>query len=192
MGLLRLTDKRPDADIDEAVQATIAHAKNLWAPLQFEGEFPVNGFGISNIRPIHVQSTTLEIPAISNRCVWATCQVVSSTFTDWINVTVDEDSYLIITGIFSLEATGAVTEIAATANGVDLPPINIEELYGWDLASAYFTKPFVVKPKSQLKIQLYGSTASVYGAALNQATKIKIGLLGYCVGKRAYLIKRTL
>lgn len=187
MGLLRLTNKRPDADIDEAIRATIADANTLWEPLQFEGEFPLNGFGIANLRPYHVQNTTTNLPQTSNRNYWETCQVISSAYSTWINLTVDEDSYLIITGYFSLEQQAAVTEIKFSANGVDLPPINVEEMHSWDLARGFFTKPFVVKPKSNFTVKVYGDP----DRNINQTTK-RIGLLGYCVGKRAFLIKETL
>lgn len=186
MGLLRLTNKRPDADIDKAIAQTVADASVLWSPLTFEGEFPLHGFGIANLRPYHVQNSTTAKPVTCNLNYWQTSQVISSAFSDWIDTTVDEDTYVVITGYFSLEQQCQVTEIAPTANGVQLPPLNVEEMHGWDLARGFFTKPFSVKPKSNLKIRAYGDPDRN-----NNQSSIRIGLLGYAVGKRAYIIKET-
>ena len=96
MGLLRLTNKRPDADIDRAIKQTVADASPLWSPLTFEGEFPLHGFGIASLRPYHVQNTTTARPVSCNLNFWSTSQEISSAYTDWINTSLDDDEYVLL------------------------------------------------------------------------------------------------
>lgn len=185
MSLLKLTNERPDANIAKAVQATIADAESNWSPLKFEGEYPVNGIGISELRPFHVENTTTNLPQYSNLNCWQTSAIVSSVWGDWINLTTDKAEYLVITGIFDLEGTPVACEIAPSANGIDLPVVNIEQMFGLEEAVVYFSKPFVVKPENNLTIQLYGTVGG--GNHLSE----KIGLMGYCIGKRSRLIDKS-
>lgn len=185
MALLRFTDERPDVQIQKAIAATISDAQANFAPLKFEGEYPISGIGISELRPYHVQNTSTNIPQSSDLNYWQTSQLTGSTWTDWINVTLDKDIYVVVTGIFDLEATPNVTEIAAAANGMDLPVMNIEQMFGLDVATVWFPKPFVVKPDNNLTIKLYGKL----GCPLT--TSERIGLLGYAIAKKAKLIDRS-
>lgn len=185
MSLLRFSDERPDAAIKKAVAATIADAEANFAPLKFEGEYPTSGIGISELRPFHVENTTSNIPQTSNLNYWQTSVVGVSTWADWINVTLDKDLYVVITGIFDLESSPNVTEIAPSANGLDLPVVNIEQMFALDVARAWFEKPFVVKPDNNLTIQLYPKQ----GVAAT--TSERIGLMGYAIAKRAKLINRS-
>lgn len=185
MALLTKTDERPDQAIKKAVAATIADAEANFAPLRFEGEYPTSGIGISELRPYHIENTTTNIPQTSNLNYWQTSQLTGSTWTDWINVTVDKDTYIVVTGVFDLEATPGVTELAPSANGLDLPVINIEQSFGLQESRVWFPKPFVVKPDNNITIQLYGM------AGVAATTSERIGLLGYAIAKRAKLINRS-
>lgn len=185
MALLEYTDEKPDKTIEKAVRAAIADAEANFAPLKFEGEYPVSGIGISELRPYHVENTTLNIPQTSNLNYWQTSQLTGSTWSDWINVTLDKDLYIVVTGIFDLEATPNVTEVAPSANGLDLPVVNVEQSFGLQEARVWFPKPFVVKPDNVLRIQLYGRTATP------ATTSERIGLMGYAIAKRSKLITRS-
>jgi hypothetical protein len=185
MSLLKLTDERPDKAIAKAVQATIADAESNWAPLKFEGEYPISGIGISELRPFHVENGTLLIPQTCSLNCWQTSAIIACSWQDWVNLTIDKNEYLVITGIFDLEATPLTSEIAPSANGIDLPVVNIEQMFGLDEAVVYFSKPFVVKPENNVNIQIYGTV----GAGTHPSEKI--GLMGYCIAKRERLIDRS-
>jgi len=184
MVLLRNIEQKPDAEIKIALDLAIADAEKTWN-MTYDGEYPTSGFGLQELRPFNVENTTSNIPQTSNLNQWQTSQLTGSTWTDWINVTNNEDQYLVVTGIFNLDTTVQVTEIFPGANGQDLPVMNIEQLYALDVARAFFTKPFVVKPKSNITIQIYGAT----GVSANTSTAM--GLLGYCLAKRARLIDKS-
>lgn len=102
----------------------------------------------------------------------------SSVWTCWISCDVDERSYLVITGIFNNTANPGIAEMKIECNGQDLPIMNIEQMYGLDVARVWFEKPFIIKPYGHLKIEVYGRL---------EGTEY-IGLMGYCIAKRAYLI----
>lgn len=178
MPLLRITDMRPDEEIDKAIKGTIDDAKVEWAPMEFEGQFPDTGFGIAELRVKHVPSYG---NAYWGSCdYWAECIVASNTFEEWINGTMTDMAYVIIEGVFNREASPKVYEMAPTANGKDLPTVNIEQMYTLDVARVWFEKPFATRPNNQLKIQNKGDNTGVE----------RIGLLGHCLAKRAYLIIR--
>jgi hypothetical protein len=176
--LLRLTDERPDRAIREAIQAVVNDATVEWAPMKFEGEFPTKGFGITELRPKYVYSTA---SAMQGSAYWLMSISAASTWLSWIDVTITDMLYVVITGIFNLSASPSATEIFPSANGEDLPVVNIEQMYAWDLARGWFPKPFSVKPAGNLKVWAQGSAAS---------TGEKLGLLGHGIGKRAYLITK--
>ena len=65
-----------------------------------------------------------------------------------------------------------------TADGVVYPPLDLQEMYGWDVATAYFSHPIIVRPEKTITMAI---------KAKNQGTK-NFGLMGYCIAKRTYLI----
>ena len=73
------------------------------------------------------------------------------------------------------------TEIFPSANGTDFPRINIEQLYALQDARAWFSKPFGVKCSGNLTIQAIAKTAGTE----------RLGLMGYAIAKKAYLIAAT-
>lgn len=177
VALLRLTEVRPDAEIKKLVDTTVEDAKINWAPLKYEGEYPRSGFGISELRPKQIRGGTHNLPST---ITWGASIATASTYFTWMNLTLTDMAYIMPTGVFNLEALPRVTEIAPSANGEDLPTINLEQMYALDLARAWFSKPFCAKPNNNLTIQLVARNTGID----------RIGLLGHCIAKRAYLIIR--
>lgn len=170
MALLRLLDEKPDEEIRQVLRQVIDDAKVEWSPLEYEGEYPIKGFGITEIRPRHVGLST---------DYWQF--TVTSSWSDWINKTLSDNNYIVVEGIFNLTPDPQTTEIFPSANGKDLPIINIEQLYTLDIARAWFGKPFAVKPNGNLTIQ-----------AIGRATNTEhLGLLGHTIAKVSYLINKT-
>ncbi|MDO8623149.1 MAG: hypothetical protein Q7R52_02790 [archaeon] len=167
MALITETNERPDAAIREIIEATIVDAQNEFSPLRFEGEYPDNGVGISIIRPRHVFSDDK----------WQ--MTVTTSFANWVAKTFGANNYTIVTGLFNLTLDPQTTEIFPSANGKDLPYQNIENLYAVrDSARGWFAKPYAVRPSNNLTIQAIGRVASTE----------RLGLLGYVLGKRSFLI----
>ncbi len=177
--LLKVTDKRPDAEIDKLVDAVIADAKSAWAPETFDGEYPKTGFGIGILRPkdVQVSKGAAQAGAVGS-IYWGASITAASTWQDWFNITTSTDCYIIVTGIQCLDATPNVTAIRPYIDGEDMPVIHIEQIYAWDEAKGWFSKPFAVKPGKSFKMRVVAKNAGI----------ASIGLLGYVVAKRGYLI----
>lgn len=181
--LIRLTEKRPDKEIINTVKDAVKDAMAKWSE-NYEGEYPKTGFGVTNLRPRDVALTNAAT-GVQGSCAssiyWGLISITTaSAWGDWINLTIDDRAYLVVTGIFNLDSNPQITNLRFKANGEDLPAMNIEELYSWDLARAYLSKPFFVRPENNLTVRYVG-----------QSTKTaveRIGLLGYCIAKRSYLI----
>lgn len=175
--LLRLTDRRPDAKIGALINTVTKAAETEWAPLKYEGEYPIAGFGITELRPKHIRGGTHNIPS---SITWEASITTASTYFSWMDLTLTDMAYVIVSGVFNLEATPRVTEIAPSANGEDLATINLEQMYALDLARVWFEKPFAARPNNNLKIQLVARTTGIE----------RMGLMGHVIAKRAYLIIR--
>lgn len=176
MALLRLTDVRPDAEIEKLLKSTIADAEEEWAPLKYEGQYPVSGFGITELRPfIFKNGSTDNIPSSE---YWAASVAASLTWQTWFDLTLTDMAYVMPTGVFNSEVSPMVTEIRPSANGQDLPTLNIEQMYVLDLTRAWFEKPYAARPSNNVKMNLVGRNAAVE----------RIGLMGYLLAKRSYLI----
>lgn len=182
MVLLRLTDVRPDAEIAKLLDSTVRDAEVEWKPLVYEGQYPTTGFGITELRPLHVVATRdatgflLFMSSIS----WGASITTASTYFEWINLTLTDQAYVMPTGVFNLESTPKVTEMKPSANGLDMPVVNLEQLYALDLARVWFEKPFAARPNNNFKNELVARTTGTE----------RIGLLGYCIAKRSYLITK--
>ena len=177
--LLKVTDKRPDAEIDKLVDAVVADAQKTWAPETFDGEYPKTGFGIGILRPKDVQAVDGSAgTGTTGSIYWGASITAASTWQDWFDITVSDDCYLIITGVQVLDATPNVTAIRPYVDGEDFPVIHIEQIYAWDEAKGWFSKPFAIKPGKSFKMRVVAKNSGV----------ANIGLLGYTVAKRGYLI----
>ncbi|MDP2672035.1 MAG: hypothetical protein Q8O68_00810 [Candidatus Daviesbacteria bacterium] len=168
MALLNLTNERPDAQIADLLRATLTAARTEFAPLQYEGEYPQNGFGLAELRARHVGIAT---------DFWQ--MTVTTAFANWINKTLGTDVFIVITGVFNLTVDPSTSELFPSANGKDLPYLNIEQMYAdANQSKAWLTKPFGARPSNNLTIQAIGRFAQTE----------RLGLLGYAVAKRSYLI----
>lgn len=167
--MLKSVDEKPDGKIKEALRASIADAHRYWAPLKFQGEYPGDGFGINYIRPQDVNiNTTYSSWTLS----------ITSSWADWIATTADKNIYLIVCGIFDWSVKPEVCEIQSFANGQDLPILNVETIKVYDEPLGYFPKPYVIKPDGYYKVQAIAPAAQTE----------YLGLLGWTLGKRVFLI----
>lgn len=166
MVLLTVTDQKPDTEIRSLIAATVQSAEQEFAPLKFEGECVSNGIGLGVLRPRHVIANDF----------WQ--MTVTTSFANWINKTFGNNNYAVFTGVFNLTIDPATSEIWPSANGKDLPYMNIENLYAMRDQRGFFSKPYAVGPNNNITIQAIGRVAQTE----------RLGLLGYVVGKRSYLI----
>lgn len=178
MGYLRFTDTRPDAEIRKLINSTVADAEKEWSPLKYEGFYPVAGFGLTEIRPRHINSGGT---GWANSTYWSASIATSLAFFDWTNITLTDMAYVMVTGLFNRESSPKVIQFAPSANGEDLPTVDVEQMYTLDVARAWWEKPYSVRPNNMLRHQLMGDNTG----------SERIGLLGYTIAKRAFLISRT-
>lgn len=178
MTLLRLTDTRPDEPIEKLLQSLIDEAETEWKPSQYEGWYPSKGFGIAELAPYHCHAGGTTWLSSD---YWGASIAASNTWQDWMNHTQTDMAYVMATGFFDLEPNPIVTALRPNPGGEDLPVMNIEQAFALDLARAYFENPWAVKPNSPFKLRIKG----------NDAGTERIGLVGYCIGKRAFLINEV-
>lgn len=186
--LMRLSDQRPDRAIDAAIKATIAEAMALFAPAKFEGPWTKGGLGIVNLRARDIaqtnQSTGLQ-GGVAGSAIMAVTAVTVSTWTNWLNLQTDDRAFQIITGVFNRSATPHITHIQPFVNGQDQSIISIEEMYTWDMQRAWFIKPYIITPGNLHKVQVLTDT-TIAGVPAE-----RIGLMGYTLGRRTYLIAQS-
>ena len=174
----RTMDIKGDAIVASAIQQAVADAEQLWKPEIFDGVFPIKGFGIRRLVPRDICSNSGSIYGPSNS-TWVWSCTTASTWETWVSSGILSDScYIVITGIFNYDAAPDVDVIKITADGVEYPLIDLQELYGWDIAVAYFSHPIIVRPEKKIHITAKAQTAG----------QKKIGLIGYTIAKRSYLI----
>src|SRR2546421_4430072 len=118
-----------DANINAAVQNAIQTAAIEFSPLQFEGEYPKTGFGITILRPkdLALSNQTSGIQSsVQPSIVWGPISVTTaSAWSEWINIPVDSRVYVVITGLFYVENAPNITALRFKANGEDLPVMDI-------------------------------------------------------------------
>lgn len=170
MAILTTTLDTADPEIKRMVNETIKKATAEFSPLAYEGAYPRNGFGMAILRPRTV--------GIGND-YWQ--MTVTASFADWINHTLDQSEFVVVTGIMNLTADPATTQIWPKANGQDLPVVSIEELYALEKSRGWFEEPFAVSPNNNITVQAVGRIAQTE----------RLGLMGYHIAKRSYLIDTT-
>jgi len=178
MPLLKETNIRPDDQIADLIKGVVTNAEVEWAPMKYEGFYPENGFGISELRVKHIPSYGNAYWGSSH--FWSESITASNTFEPWINGTMTNMAYVLVEGLFNREPVPKVYEVAPKARGNDLPTVNIEQMYTLDVARIWLEKPFAVAPNNDLQIQNKADNTGIE----------RIGLLGHCIAKRAYLIIR--
>lgn len=183
--LLRMTQRAPDAAIAQMVKATIANAIETWS-LPFQDEYPATGIGIAPISARDVagtnQSSGLQ-GGVAGSASWGVTAVTASTWTDWINLSIDDRTYHVVTGIFNRTKTPSINLIKPAANGNTMPALNIEQLYTWDLIQGYIEQPYAVRPGANHTMRV-STEKTIAGIPAE-----RIGLLGFLIAQRAYLIK---
>lgn len=185
--LTRLSDKRPDQAIASKVQTAIALAADLFKPERFEGVWSKGGLAITTLGPKHVAATNQASSlqgGVAGSVAWGITAVTASTWTNWISLNVDDRAFQVVTGIFNKSPNPNITRIQPALNGQDMPIIDIEEMYTLEEPKAYFTEPYIVSPSNKHQIQVL-SPVTLAGVPSEQ-----IGLMGYVIGKRAYLIQQ--
>ena len=176
--LYKSQDLKGDAIVAQAVQMAITDAEALWQPEKFDGVFPVKGFGIRRLQPRDIVSNSGSIVGPSNS-TWTFSQGTASTWQTWISAGVLSDScYIVITGIYNYDTNHSLEAIKINADGIEYPVNNIEEMFGWDIGTAFFSHPIVVRPEKTITIS----------AKTRLTGQHDIGLLGYTIAKRSYLI----
>lgn len=170
-------DAKTDQIVANAVAAAVGDAEKLWAPEIFDGVFPVKGFGIKKLEKFDVDDTgaTHGHPYTNT---WIMSFTTARTWTGILSNTLSNAVYIVLTGIFNYDANPDVRAIKITADGVEYPIMNLEEMYGWDVAVAYFSHPIIVRPEKKIIVE----------AIANTAGQKSFGFIGYAVAKRSYLI----
>lgn len=171
---LTWTDNRPDAKIAEAFDQAVAMASEEWSPLPFEGLYPRSGFGYQELRPCHLGEPWSDVDS------WVVSITTAYCFTSGnvCNVTVNQDCYLVVTGLLNLSPEPIIAELRIQAGGEDLPIMQLEEMYAMDVSRVFLTQPLIFKPKSKLTISALGLKTGL----------TRFGFIGYTIAKRAYLI----
>jgi hypothetical protein len=176
--IFRTMDIRADTAIAAAVQQAIGDAESLWSPEKFDGIFPTKGFGIKRLQPRDIVGQGGSIVGPSNS-TWVLSVQAASVWQGWISAGGLSDScYCIITGFFNYDASPDIDAIKIIADGIEYATYDIQEAWGWDIATAYFSHPIVVRPEKTITIKVKAQTPG----------QKKFGLLGYALGKRSYLI----
>jgi len=179
------TESTPDAAINTAVVNAIADAATNFSPLQFDGEYPTKGFGITILRPkdlaVTNQATAALQSSVFSSIVWGPISATTaSVWSDWINLNIDNRAYVVVTGVWYAEPTPNITAIRFKANGEDMPVMDLEELQTYDVGYMFLEKPIAIRPGNAINVRYVPTTT--------KTTRENIGLLGYTLAKRAFLI----
>ena len=175
---MRYTNAKPGTAIKAAIGKAIQLAKADWKNAAYQGEWATGGFGITTIRPYHIQAGAANWGSSD---YWASCFAASLTWEAWIDITQTDMAYEIITGFFNLEIAPKTVESYFTAAGKDLPTLNMESMYTLDVSRLYIPQPIVIMPEKPWKY---------YHKGLNTGVE-REGFLGYTLAKHAFLILRA-
>lgn len=174
----------PSALIEKRIQEAAADARSKgWG--EPTGQHGTRGVVTIPLGPREVSITNQATAALQSNVIssiyWG-CESIATaaTWQDWINIAVDDRTYLVITGVFNRDANPNITQLRLKADGQDLGRISLEDMYTWEKATAYFAEPILVGPGKNLTVRAVGPSSK----ALNEP----IGLKGYAVCKREYAI----
>ena len=177
--LLKFVDDKPTAAIAAALNDVKGKAAIEFKNQSFEGEWATSGYGITAIRPTHIQAGAA---ATWGSChAWEASYAASETWTAWVNITQTQLAFELITGIFNLEALPKTTEIYYEMAGISLPTLNIEAMYAEDLSRMFYQKPLYVSPSKPWTMYIKG---------IGGTGRERLGLLGYTIGPHSFLILR--
>lgn len=170
--------KKPDENIITEVDKVADWAQSKgWG--DFGGRWPADGMtGIQELRPDHLGIT-------DTYGEWRNPGALSAGWNDLFSAhTTDEDACLIITGISNLYANPNVVEVVISIGGTTYPVVNLTELYALEETRAWFPAPITAFAKDEVKVR-----ARAKGTVSDDTETI--GLMGYCLAKKSYLIKET-
>ena len=180
--LYKTQDVKGDAIVAQAVQLAIADAEALWQPEKFDGVYPVKGFGIRRLLARDFEgaaTSSLHIGGSTSMCGWYFSISAASTWESIIsNGTLSDSAYAVITGLFNYDTTPDIRKMKITADGIEYPITPLDEMYGWDIASAYISHPVIVRPEKAITIEVKADNSGLKS----------FGFLGYTIAKRSYLI----
>ena len=190
-------DKKPVSIIEHEVEDTVKAALRKWDMPEpdlgfmsrgYGGLYPREGqIGRAELRPDDVGIIVVAGDGLGAG-LWdnTTAYTAAAGTTGWvteINVTTDEDAFLIIEGIRDLTVNPQLTEMQISIMGTDYPVQHVTEMFGYDPAGVgWLPMPIVCPPKTSLKIQLR------YKATVAAAAEL-VGLIGEVIAKQAYLQK---
>jgi hypothetical protein len=190
-------DKKPVSIIEHEVEDTVKAALTKWAMPNPELGFSSHGYGglypkegqigRTDLRPDDVGIIVAATGGLGAG-LWdnTTAYSAADNATGWvteINVTSDEDAYLIIEGIRDLTVNPSLTEMQISVGGTDYPVMHVTEMFNFDPAGfGWLPMPIVCPPKTSLKLQLR------YKASVAAAAEL-VGLIGEVIAKQAYLLK---
>ena len=176
---IRFLSETPDALIAALRRTAQENAATNWSETSFGGFDPQgNQYGFSDLRPTHLGLTNSTYLG-----EWSTTAVtVVGTATTWFEKTIHKNAYVVVFGIFNNTPDPRVAEMKLTLGGNELPWSNIHEIWGWDIARAYFEQGWIISPEQVFKAQVT-ARASVVGQTE------KIGLLGEILARRSYAIQ---
>lgn len=176
---MHYTNQRPDGLIASAIAQAKVLAANEFKNMSFQGEFPKNGYGITTIRPYHVQAGGV---GWGSSDYWSMSMAAANTWTAWIDITQTSLAYEIVTGLFNLEAIPRLTEMYFQGDGLDMPTVNVEEAYAVsDIAHFFLPAPLIFQPEKSWKYY-----QKFWAAGIERE-----GLTGYTMAKRAFLLLRA-
>lgn len=174
-------DPRTEAVVRDAVMAAIKDAETLWAPEKFGGVFSSTGFGIKRLQPKDLAGPTGSIigPIVS---AWVISINTAETWQVIVSgCTLSDSAYVILTGFFNYDDEPDVEAIKITADGVEYAVMDLTEVYGWDVATVYWSHPLIIRPEKMVTIEAKARTAG----------QKQFGFIGYTVAKRSYLIGKV-
>lgn len=175
---MRYTNDRPDAAIKQAVDFAIQEADKFFKNSGFKGEWATEGFGITSIRPKHVAAGG---GSWASSHYWGISYAASETWLAWVSLTQTDLAYEVITGLFNLEASPITSEIYMRMAGIDLPTLNIEEMYAYEESRIFWRKPVMISPEKSWEFNM----KAVLGIGIE-----RVGMLGYTIASHPYLILR--
>ncbi len=190
-------DKKPVSIIEHEIEDAVKAALTKWGMANPEAGFTSPGYGglypkagqigRADLRPDDVGIIVVAADGLGAG-LWdnTTGYTAAGAATGWvteINVTTDEDAYLIIEGIRDLTVNPQLTEMQLSIMGTDYPVLHVTEMFNFDPAGfGWLPMPIVCPPKTSLKLQLR------YKATVAAAAEL-VGLIGEVIAKQTYLHK---
>ena len=202
-------DKKPVSIIEHEVEDAVKAALKKWSmpnPVDgfsspgYGGLYPKEGqIGRADLRPDHLGINATSGGAGTDGLggdKWSNNlgYTHGASATGWVtdrNITTDEDSYLVIEGVFDISVNPLLNAIQFSVGGVDYPVMNLRDMYTFDPAGvAWFPMPLVIPPKVNLKIYLRWDNDVTARSTTAVGTEMA-GLIGEVIAKQAFLQKQT-